>query len=178
MKKIFLGLRSLGTYIKLKIRYGSRVKLPVINSIRGKFDVNVENGSVLSINGFIRTMGPIYLTVRGNGKLIIGSHNFFNHNICITCLDEITIGNNCMFANNIVIVDHNHKIVNGTPDHEAFETDHVVIGNDVWCGANVTICRGVTIGDKAVIGANSVVTKDVPSGETWCGCPAREINRS
>lgn len=51
----------------------------------------------------------------------------------------------------------------------------LIIGNDVWIGCNVTILRGVTIGDGAVIGANSLVNKDVPPYAIVAGCPARII---
>lgn len=51
----------------------------------------------------------------------------------------------------------------------------IVIGNQVFIGANVTVLPGVTIGDRAVIGAGSVVTRDVPAGMVACGNPARVI---
>jgi maltose O-acetyltransferase len=51
----------------------------------------------------------------------------------------------------------------------------VVIGDDVWIGTRVVILPGINVGDKAVIGANSVVTKDVPSGAIVAGSPARNI---
>ena len=52
----------------------------------------------------------------------------------------------------------------------------VVLGDDVWLGANVTILPGVTIGDGAVVGASSTVTKDVPAGAVVVGTPAKQIS--
>lgn len=54
-------------------------------------------------------------------------------------------------------------------------SEPLTIGNDVWIGANVTICRGVSIEDGAVVGANSVVTNDVPAYSIVAGCPAKVI---
>ena len=51
----------------------------------------------------------------------------------------------------------------------------VTIKENVWVGEYARICKGVTIGKNAIIGANAVVTKDVPSGEIWGGVPARKI---
>ena len=51
----------------------------------------------------------------------------------------------------------------------------IVIGEDVWVGGGVVICPGVTIGDRSVIGAGSVVTKDVPAFEVWGGIPAVKL---
>lgn len=99
---------------------------------------------------------------------------FFNHNCSITCADEIKIGNHCMFANNLVIVDHNHEVgesgVTGT-----LISKPVVIEDRVWCGANVTITKGVHIGTGAVIGANAVVVNDVDAHTVVAGVPATKI---
>ncbi len=56
-----------------------------------------------------------------------------------------------------------------------FETAPIKIGRNVWVGAKATILMGVTIGDNAIVGANSVVTRDVPAGATVAGAPAREL---
>ena len=92
----------------------------------------------------------------------------------MTCLDEITIGDFCNIANNVVIVDHNHKY-NNTGVIEGYELSPIHIGNRVWIGANVTILKGVTIGEGAIISAGAVVNKDVPPYEIWGGVPARKI---
>ena len=62
-------------------------------------------------------------------------------------------------------------------EYKSFQTESLVIGNDVWIGAGAHILRGVTIGDGAVVGANSVVTKDIPPYEIWAGVPARFVKK-
>ena len=84
------------------------------------------------------------------------------------------IGDNCMFANNLVIIDHDHKILkDGVAG--ALVSEPIIIEERVWCGANVTITKGVHIGRGAVIGANAVVVKDVKAYSTVAGVPAKKI---
>lgn len=114
-------------------------------------------------------------------KLTIGSNcNFgaYNH---ITCTNEVTIGNNVLTGKWVTISDNSH----GTTDEESLKLPPVLrpivskgkvyIGNNVWIGDKATILAGVTIGDGAVIGANTVVTKDVPSLSVVVGNPAKII---
>lgn len=150
--KVFLLIKSLFIYIINRIRYKDRISITLINSIKGKLKIELEDKAILKI----------------------GDRVFLNHNVSLTCLDEITIGDFCNIANNVVIVDHNHKY-NNTGVIEGYELSPIHIGNRVWIGANVTILKGVTIGEGAIISAGAVVNKDVPPYEIWGGVPARKI---
>lgn len=79
-----------------------------------------------------------------------------------------------MFANNLVIVDHDHVVDTEGVTGELIAKP-VIIEDHVWCGANVTITKGVRIGAGAVIAAGAVVTKDVPEKAVMAGVPARRI---
>lgn len=115
--------------------------------------------------------------------IIIGNNgNFgaFNH---ITCINKVQIGDNCLTGKWVTISDNNH----GTTDIETLRIapverrlhtkGAVIIGNNVWIGDKATILGGVTIGDGAVIAANSVVTKDVPAYSVVGGNPARILQQ-
>lgn len=174
MYKVFLLIKSSFIYIFNKIRYKDRISITLINSIKGKLKIELENKATLRIGDFLMTAGPCYIKCTENSKCIIGDRVFFNHNVSLTCLDEITIGDFCNIANNVVIVDHNHKFVN-TGVIEGYESSPIHIGNRVWIGANATILKGVNIGEGAIISAGAVVNKDVPPFEIWGGIPARKI---
>ena len=105
------------------------------------------------------------LTIRAEqGKIVIGDKCFFNTNCSLTAMEDITIGVRCQFANNLVIVDHDHDYRAGWGH---YRTAPVHIGNDVWVGANCVILKGTTIGDHCVIAAGSVVSGEVPPGTVF-----------
>jgi len=109
----------------------------------------------------------------------IGSYCYIGRYCYLT---KVEIGNYCSVANNVSIGQGEHQLNNistssffyGSPYEELTEKD-CLIGNDVWIGVDSIIKRGVTIGDGAVIGANSVVTHDVPAFAIAVGSPARII---
>ena len=126
--------------------------------------------------------GPIFFHY---GKhTTIGLRNFINYNF--TCQDDakVAIGNDNNFGPNCTIVTPVHPML---PDerylmlNEKGEEKHmcyarpVTIGNDNWFGANVVICPGVNIGSNCVIGAGSVVTRDIPDNSFAAGVPCRVI---
>ncbi|HOS77029.1 MAG TPA: acyltransferase [Syntrophales bacterium] len=82
---------------------------------------------------------------------------------------KITIKNNAWIGPRVTFT---HTFPPATPD----DWEETVVGQGAKIGASVTILCGIEIGDNAVIGAGSVVTRDVPAGETWAGVPARPIN--
>lgn len=101
----------------------------------------------------------------------IGYHNF------IYCSEKIIIGDDCLIAPFVYIVDSNHQIKRDRKINEQPNvTSPIIIGNDVWIASHVTILQGVTIGDGAVIAANSLVNKDVPPYTIVGGSPAKKIS--
>jgi acetyltransferase-like isoleucine patch superfamily enzyme len=114
---------------------------------------------------------------RFKGELEIGDDVWFSPGCTLAVHDSVSIGSNCVFAEYVSIHDNNHA--GGALEQplagRGFDTAPVRIGRNVWVGAKATILMGVTIGDNAIVGANSVVTGDVPAGTTVAGAPAREL---
>lgn len=102
---------------------------------------------------------------RGWGNVCIGKNCFFNEYCSLTAMEKITIGNDCIFGENVHIYDHNHcyKDKTRTIKEQGFYTEPIKIGNNVWIGTNAVVLKGVTIGDNSIIGAGSVVYKDIPA---------------
>lgn len=174
IQKIVLGFISVWKYLIFKVKYGQRITLFLINSIRNGLYITLYNSGKCQIGRFLMSTGPLYIKVLDKGTLIIGNNVFFNHNCSITALNRITIGDNCIIANNVVIVDHDHNITQAGVS-EGYITSPVIIENNVWIGANVTILKGSHIGKNSVIAAGAVVNTAVPEYELWGGIPAKKI---
>jgi acetyltransferase-like isoleucine patch superfamily enzyme len=117
----------------------------------------------------------VWITAPGDARVRIGSGTFLNIGVMVAAQDLVEIGDHCMFANGCFITDGNHRF--DDPDRpvpwQGFSTKGPTrIGANVWCGANVVITSGVTVGDRCVIGANSVVTRDLPPFSIAAGAPA------
>lgn len=146
-----------------KLKYGRAVQTGFPLGLE-KARLEKDRKATVRLGGKIQNRGPFYIGCRGQGKLEIGAHCFFNINASITCMKQITIGEYCKFGNNLVIVDHDHDFGN---TGEEFPAREIEIGNHVWVGANCVILKGVTIGDRAVIAAGSVVRGNVPPGSVY-----------
>ena len=120
----------------------------------------------------------VWLTADGPGRIVIGGGSFLNLGVMVAAMNLVEIGEHCMFANGCFITDADHRF--DDPEKpvpwQGFTTKGPTrIGDNVWCGANVVITSGVTIGRRAVIGANSVVNRDVPAHTIAVGAPARPV---
>lgn len=101
----------------------------------------------------------------------------YNH---ISCINKIIIGDNFLSGKWVTIVDNSHgdtnqDLLQSPANRKLFSKGPVIIGKNVWLGDKVTILPGVRIGDGVVVGANSVVTKDIPAYSVACGNPAEVI---
>jgi acetyltransferase-like isoleucine patch superfamily enzyme len=111
------------------------------------------------------------------GDVIIGDYTRIGiHN---TIIGPVTIGSHVNLAQGITVtaLNHNFKDTSLRIDEQGFSTKPIVIGDDVWIGANAVILPGVTIGKHVVVAAGAVVTKDVPDNTIVGGVPAKEIKK-
>lgn len=116
---------------------------------------------------------PFYCDYGYNIKL--GDKVFFNFNCVVLDVTWVTIGSRTLFGPNVQIYTATHPINYKERASGLEYAKPITIGEDVWVGGSVVICPGVTIGDRSVIGAGSVVTKDIPADVFAAGNPCREI---
>jgi acetyltransferase-like isoleucine patch superfamily enzyme len=120
----------------------------------------------------------VWITAPGSARIRIGSGSFLNINVMVAAVDLVEIGDHCMLANGCFVTDGNHRFDDPTQPvtYQGFTTKGPTrIGDNVWCGAHVVVTSGVTIGERAVVGANSVVTTDVAPYSIVGGVPARVL---
>jgi serine acetyltransferase len=115
-------------------------------------------------------------------ELLIGDGTFIGHACSFSVASSVRIGRHCLLAGGVRVYD-----VDGHPydaarrrANEAFPAENskpVVIGDDVWIGAQATIVKGVTIGSRSIVGTGAVVTSDVPPDVVVAGNPARVVKQ-
>jgi lipopolysaccharide O-acetyltransferase len=117
-------------------------------------------------------------------RLLLGNDINLSDSVHIACLHRIHVGDGLLAGSHVLISDHTHGIYSGPgqsppdtlpsarPLHSAGD---ITIGHNVWLGDNVCVLAGATIGDGAIIGANSIVRGAIPSATVAVGAPARVV---
>jgi len=122
----------------------------------------------------------VWLTAPSPGRIKIGAGTFLNLGVMVAAVELVEIGEHCMFANGCFVTDADHRF--DDPDKpvpwQGFTPKGPTrVGDNVWCGANVVITGGVTVGERCAIGANSVVTRDIPAFCVAAGAPAKVLKQ-
>ncbi len=108
-----------------------------------------------------------------HGRLVIGDRAFVNYGVDIAATGLVAIGADCLIGTHVSIIDNAfHDVV---ARQQVPAPRPVIIGDNVWIGNRAIILPGVTIGEGAVVGAGSVVTRDVPARTVVAGNPARVV---
>ncbi|HVL96415.1 MAG TPA: acyltransferase [Solirubrobacteraceae bacterium] len=120
----------------------------------------------------------VWLTAQAPARIRIGEGTFLNLGVQVAALELVEIGAHCMFANGCFVSDADHRF--DDPDtpvpYQGFTSKGPTrVGDNVWCGANVVITSGVTVGERCVIGSNSVVNRDLPPYSIAVGAPAKVV---
>lgn len=180
----FISYIYLNYFSKNIIRNGKGKIIPYKNSIivlesNSKIIIN-DNDLLIGTNKLRKSRAETLIRLRNNAQWFVNKgaqisygttieilknaiidSNYFTMNSfgTIVCAKKITIGNDVMIGRNVIVYDSDfHEIVDGANRTISKE---VVIGNHVWLATNVTVLKGVTIGDESVIASNTIVSKDV-----------------
>lgn len=105
----------------------------------------------------------------------IGDDTFINHNAYLMDCADITIGSHCFIGPNCGLYTAIHPILPEDRNQGLEKACPIIIGNNCWLGGDVTVLPGVTIGENSVIGAGSVVTRDIPANVVAAGNPCRVL---
>ena len=122
----------------------------------------------------------VWITAPGDARVRIGAGSFLNVGVMVAAHELVEIGDHCMFANGCFVTDANHRFedLDKPITWQGFTSKGPTrVGDNVWCGANVVITTGVSVGERCVIGANSVVTEDLEPCTIAAGVPARPLKK-
>jgi len=130
--------------------------------------------------GWMRHPDGDHVEHRFDPQLRIGDRVTVTYGLHVTVYDRVTIGDDVMFAGNVYIEDGTHARRRGDVAYKYQGIERIApvsIGHGAWIGQNAVILPGVRVGDRAIIGANTVVTRDVPDACIAVGAPARIVRR-
>lgn len=165
---------------KIKFRTFPKIngKLIIQNAGLCRFGDGLQFNSSVTSN-LVGLYKPCTIGVLKGAELTIGNNTGFS-GVSILCANKIEIGNNCNIGGNASIWDTDFHPLNYLERRvtiKGTKTLPIKIGDDVFIGANCIILKGVTIGNRTIIGAGSVVTKNIPADEIWAGNPAKFIRK-
>jgi len=181
--QLFLNVITLPTRLRDRLYneifsrlYGARIRM-IWSQVMIHGVAHIHFGS-----GFMAGRG-LWLQAIDNGKIIIGERVNVSDWVHIGALSCVTIGNGCLLGSKVLITDHSHGIAADILLPEPLRPDArllhskgpVVLEDNVWLGDSVVVLPGVRIGRNAIVGANSVVTRDIPTNTVWAGMPAKQI---
>jgi acetyltransferase-like isoleucine patch superfamily enzyme len=185
--------RSIWSWIGLKFYYEPLFKSQCVRVGRG---FRILRGN---LQGIPYLSGKVYIEIGDNvtihsvitiagGKIYdcpsfkVGSNTYIGSRVNISIANEVTIGDYCYLADNISIFDNDGHPINSIDRSQNKPVDKtnvkpISIGNHVWIGSNCIIHKGISIGAGAIVGAGSVVTKDVDTYTIVAGNPAKVVKK-
>ena len=158
---MFLKLLRVLKKIIYKLRFGNQICFDGFPNFKMRSQIYIKNGKVETGKNFMITEGAYIAAVDG-GNISIGNGVHVNRNSILVSRGSISIGDNCGIGPNVGFYDHDHNFdKNGRKF--GYKTGYIIIEENCWIGAGVTILRNTHIGKGSVIGAGCVVQGIIPS---------------
>lgn len=173
------AVRSLGAPLARAwsfARMAADIDSPIDPSVVVLGTAEVRGTGRITLGKGLYLYGGLVLETQESGSITIGDGAVLSRGVHVVSHSAIEIGPGAMIGEYASIRDANHRFGPGTaPRDSGFDSRPVRIGAHAWIGRGATVLPGITIGDHAVVGANAVVTHDVPPGALVAGVPARPI---
>lgn len=161
IKKLWFMFLNVFRMLFLKLRKGKKANVALVQNLHPTTEIAVEKGKICLAHSVFTRKNVCFRAA--DGELKIGT-SFFNQGCSITAMKKVVIGDNCIFAPNVVVIDHDHDFAFLDKRRGlCFKKSDVIIGNNVWIGSNTTILRGTYIGDNSVIAAGLVIKGKIPA---------------
>ena len=159
-----------------KLRLRGRLKLDGIAFIGPGCRLEVGPNAVIEL-GRWSWLGHGCKVRCHEGRVAVGAKSVMGQECTISAFQHVTIGRECVIADRVMLIDFDHGVVEVERPirHQGIYKRDVRVGSNCWIGYGACLLRGVTIGDNAVIGTSTVVTKNVPDNAVVGGAPARVL---
>jgi len=178
-----IRLRFLISFVRclfLMIKYGKDIKInPLRVYISFSAKIKITDGGTIEIRGgrdrvFLSKNTSIHCS---GGTLTIGNGVFFNENNHLVCHSSMSIGDDCLFGQNVCFFDSDHQFGNLEKKirDQGYSIKPVSVADNVWIGAGSIVTKGTSIGAHSVIGANSVVRGLLDGQSVYAGNPVKFV---
>ncbi len=159
----FVVLNSMIKAFLYKILFGRRFYIALTSLLFPGVSIEIRDKATVKINKNVRIRNNSHIASLCGGKVNIGENTGINRNCVVVAHESIDIGSDVEIGPNVMIYDHDHLFKAGNKTKEmGFSSKPIVIGDNVWIGANVVVLKGVHIGAGSVVAAGTVVKEDVP----------------
>jgi acetyltransferase-like isoleucine patch superfamily enzyme len=169
-------LHLLARFVFLKLRHGRRLQTDGICFICPGVQLEIGRGATLRIGRWAWLGHGTKIRVH-EGEVSIGAKTVMGQECTISAFQHVSIGRECIVADRVMLIDFDHGVVEVERPirlQGIYKRD-VRVGHNVWLGYGACILRGVVVGDNAIVGTSSVVTKEVAANAVVGGIPARVI---
>jgi len=169
-------LHLLARFVFLKLRHGKRLQTDGICFICPGVQLEIGRHATLRIGRWAWLGHGTKIRVH-EGEVSIGAKTVIGQECTISAFQHVCIGRECIIADRVMLIDFDHGVVEVERPirlQGIYKRD-VRVGHNVWIGYGACILRGTTIGENAIVGTSSVVTRDVSENAVVAGSPARVI---
>lgn len=166
--------QRLWAFARLQRDLGQR--LDASNVILGR--VEVEGTRQITMGAGALIHAGVLLETQGQGRIEIGDRVVLSRGVHIVAFDHVRLGDDVMLGEYTSIRDANHRASDQRMRDSGHDAAAISLGRNVWVGRGAVVLKGVHIGDSAIVGANAVVTRNLPAGARARGVPARPFQPS
>jgi acetyltransferase-like isoleucine patch superfamily enzyme len=170
------SLHMLTRFVLLKLRYGGRLQTDGICFICPGVQLEIGPRSTLRMGRWSWIGHGSKIRVH-EGEVSIGAKTVMGQECTISAYQHVSIGRECIIADRAMLIDFDHgavEVERPIREQGIYKRD-VRVGHNVWIGYGACVLRGVSVGDNAIVGTSSVLTRDVPENAVVAGAPARVV---
>ena len=168
--------RLIARWAWLKLRWRGRLKTDGLCFVCPNVTIEIGKGATLHLGRWSWIGHGSKIRVH-EGEAFIGAKSVLGQECTISAFQHVSIGRECIVADRVMMIDFDHSVVEverPIRDQGIYKRD-VHVGHNVWIGYGVALLRGVTVGNNCVLGASTIVSKDVPDNAVAAGVPVRVL---